>query len=70
MITHIVLFKIKEGSSKKLIENLYNNLYLIKDKIRGIISISGGKNISLENFKKGYTQGFIINFIDEKARDN
>lgn len=69
-IIHIVLFKIKEGTTKKQIEDFYENLYKIKNKIPGIISICGGDNISPEDFKKGYQEGFIMLFKDEKSRDN
>lgn len=70
MISHIVLFRIKEQITKEQIQSFYENLYKIKEKIPGIISISGGKNISLEEKSKGFEEGFVIEFKDEEGRDN
>lgn len=70
MIIHIVLFRIKEQITKEQIQSFYGNLYKIKEKIPGISSISGGKNISLEEKSKGFEEGFVIEFKNKEARDN
>ena len=70
MITHIVLFKIKEQATKEQIKSFYENLYKIKEKIPGIVSISGGKNTSPEERDKGFTEGFIMTFKNKESRDN
>jgi len=69
MIKHIVLFKMKKNVNKKQIEDFYQNLYSLKEKIPEIISVFGGKNISFEEKKKGFTEGFIMEFKDEETRN-
>ena len=70
MITHIVLFKMKSNVCNSDIHRFYGELYVIKEKIEGIISIKGGHNISLENFQEGYSEGFVMEFENEKYRDD
>jgi hypothetical protein len=70
MIDHIVLFKLKRGAKTNDIENMYRNFIELKDKIQGIISITGGKDISSEGKNQGYTYGFVVKFADTKARDD
>jgi len=69
MIKHIVLLKIKPGVSKDKIEEMYDNLFRLKDLISGIAMISGGKNNSPENKSKEYTEGFVLNFENKEIRE-
>lgn len=69
MIKHIVLLKIKPDISGGRIEEMYKNLFQLKNLISGIISISGGKNNSPEYKSKSYTEGFVVEFKDKNARD-
>ena len=69
MIKHIVLLKIKPGVSKDKIEEMYDNLFRLKDLISGIATISGGKNNSPENKSKEYTEGFVLNFENKEIRE-
>jgi len=55
-VNHIVLFKVSKSATKKQIDAFYKNLYKLKSKIKGIVSISGGENTSPENYKKGYNE--------------
>lgn len=70
MIKHIVLFGVEPDASQIQIDNFYTNLYKLKEKIPGILSVEGGKNISLENYTKCLTDGFIMTFSDKKSRDD
>ena len=70
MLTHIVLLKLKEDVKKEAIDNLYSRLPSLKEEIEGIVSISGGTNISPEKKDQGYSEGFVIVFEDNKARDD
>ena len=70
MIFHIVLFKFKQDAKKEAIEEIYNNIYNLKNRIPGIISISGGENNSPENDNKGFIHGFVMKFKDLESRDN
>lgn len=68
-INHIVLFKVSKSATKKQVSAFYKNLYKLKSKIPGIVSISSGKNTSPENYKKGFTEGFIMKFKDTASRN-
>ncbi len=70
MVTSIVLLKIKEEASKEAVENYYKKLYELKEKIPGIVSISGGANIPSQQRNKGFDQGVVMVYEDEEARNN
>lgn len=69
MIKHIVLLKIKPNISNDKIEEMYKNLFQLKNSIADIIFISGGKNNSLECKNKSYTESFVVEFKDKNVRD-
>jgi len=68
MVTSIILMKIKEQASKEAIEDYFKNLYKLKDKIPGIVSISGGANLPSQERNKGFDQGVVMVFENEEAR--
>lgn len=68
-ITHIVLFKFKEGSAKEDIDDAFNTLLGLKGKIPGIISITAGTFESHENLNKEFSYGFTIEFADHAASE-
>ncbi len=49
---------------------MYENFIGLKNKIPGIISITGGTDISNEGKNQGYDYGFVVRFEDIEARDN
>ena len=67
-INHVVSFKFKEGTKNEEIEKLQNSFLVLKDKIPGVLSISGGKNNSPEKLNKGFSHCFIITFLNDQAR--
>jgi hypothetical protein len=68
-IKHVVSFKFKEDAKFEEIEKLQNSFLMLKDKIPGVLSISGGKNNSPENLNKGFSHCFIITFLNHQARE-
>lgn len=68
-ITHIVLFKFKEGSLKEDIDDAFDTLLELKGKIPGIISITAGTFESQENLNKEFSYGFVIEFADHTASE-
>lgn len=69
MINHIVLLKLKSGTTKDHLKEMFDNLKFLKNIIPGIKSFSSGENVSPEDRKLGFTYGFIMTFEDEKSRD-
>ncbi len=70
MIDHIVLLKLKKGSSQNQIDIIFKSILRLKDEIPGIISISYGQDNSPQIRNHGFTHGFVIRFKDSQARDN
>ncbi|KKR31558.1 MAG: Stress responsive alpha-beta barrel domain protein [Candidatus Gottesmanbacteria bacterium GW2011_GWC2_39_8] len=70
MIHHIVLFKFYPGTTDEQINTLAKELEILKEKIPGVVKYVWGPSVSIENFGKGYTHGFIMTFDSPKARDN
>jgi hypothetical protein len=67
-IKHIVCFKFKKHVSDGEIEKLKKSFFSLKNKIPGVISITGGQNNSPENLNKEFSHGFVITFKNEQAR--
>ena len=70
MIKHIVLFKFKKNIGEETVTSFRDSFFGIKNSIPGIISITGGLNISIEGKSKGYNIAFVLTFRDIKDRDN
>jgi hypothetical protein len=70
MINHIVLFKLKSEVKENQLENCLNAIKNLKEKISGIVEVSGGFDNSPEHKNNGYTWGFQVKFVDDKSRDN
>lgn len=71
MIKHIVLFKFSVTASEKQIEQALAKLGNLKNiSIPQIKSFSFGKNCSPENLNKGFSYAFIMEFLNEKDRED
>jgi len=68
-IKHIVILKFKAEAGQETIDNLFQRLADLKETIPGILDFSGGPYSSDEGLNGGYTHGFVMTFIDAKARD-
>jgi hypothetical protein len=69
MLYHIVLFQPKPDTDPLAWERLRADIEALPLKIAGITAVSWGANVSPEGIDQGYTQGFVMTFIDEAARD-
>src|SRR3989344_4030987 len=65
MIIHIALFRWKEGTTQKTIENSLRKVKKLKQKCNGILDIFAGKNYHKES--KGFTHGIVIIAKDQKS---
>jgi Stress responsive A/B Barrel Domain len=70
MIRHIVLVKFKDTISADTIASIFLDLAAIKQKLKGVLSITSGKSESPEKIERGYLHGFIIDFVDWQALQN
>lgn len=74
MIRHTVLFKVKAGTPNQVIESAITDFLALKNKLPGILSISGGKchfheQKSKDAFEAIFTHGFSMDFKDQSAYD-
>ena len=71
MIQHIVLLKLKAGTTDEQKQALLEGLIALQreNKIAGIKSVSGGDNNSPEGKTHGFDWGFVMTFVDGAARD-
>lgn len=69
MITHVVLFKIRNDVEQERIDTVFAELAGLKEEIPGILSFHGGPYSSQEGLNKGFTHGFVMTFRDAAARD-
>lgn len=67
MIRHIVFIKFKPEISDAEIAAIFDELYAIKDKLPGVLSITSGKSESPEQMERGYMHGFVVDFVDWDA---
>ncbi|MDB4111625.1 Dabb family protein [Yoonia sp.] len=67
MIRHIVFIRFKPEISDAGIAAIFDELYAIKDKLPGVLSITSGKSESPEQMERGYMHGFVVDFVDWDA---
>lgn len=68
-IRHIVMFRFKEGTSPDRVTEVVAGFGALKQKIDGITAFEWGANNSPEGKHKGLTHCFLLDFVDEAARD-
>ncbi len=68
-VDHLVLLRLKVGTTETQIKNLVNALVDLKNKVSGIVDIGAGMNVSPENLDKGHNFGYYARFEDAAARD-
>ena len=69
MVKHIVLLKLKDGVSLDQTAPILEGLTGLKDKLDGIVDVTGGVNNSPEGKSNGYQWGFVMTFEDEASRN-
>ncbi|MGD9648029.1 MAG: Dabb family protein [Pirellulales bacterium] len=68
-VAHTVLIRFRADLSPAQIDAAMAELAALKDRIPGIVSFSGGANMSPEGLNQGFTHGFVMKFVDAAARD-
>lgn len=68
-LLHILLFKVKPGISKTQSDEFKTMFVELKDKIPGIERVHWAPNISPSPFAAGWTEGCLMIFSSEAARD-
>ncbi len=68
-IKHVVLMKIRADATQDQIDDLFDGLRGLYEKLPGVLDFSGGPNNSAEGFTRGFTHGFVMTFADAAARE-
>jgi hypothetical protein len=68
-VKHIVLTRIKEGTSEDKIDQLFQEILDISEAIPGVEDYVSGPNCSPEGLNHGYNYGFVMTFADIDSRD-
>jgi Stress responsive A/B Barrel Domain len=66
MIRHVVLLKLRDTSDAS---SIFAALKSLQSQMLGIIDIRSGSDCSPEGLQRGFTHGFTVDFVDERARD-
>ena len=69
MIQHIVLLRLKPGTTAEQKAALLHGLVALKGTIAGIESVTGGDDNSPEDKQHDFDWGFVMTFADTAARD-
>ncbi len=69
MIRHIVLARLRADLPPGERDALLTAIRGMGSQIPGIMAISAGPDNSPEGLARGYTHGFIVDFVDAAARD-
>lgn len=70
MIRHCVLVKFRSGVSRDERADIYAGLAALVGQIDGLISAEFGPNVSPEGLGQGFNDGFIMDLVDEEARNS
>lgn len=69
MIRHCVFVRFRADIPETERSAIYADLAALKDVVPGFLATSYGPNVSPEGLHQGFADGFIIDFIDDAARD-
>ena len=67
MVEHLVLFKVKPGTSEEAVQAMQDALRGLQESIPGILEITVGANFSERS--QGFTHGLLVRFQDRAALD-
>jgi hypothetical protein len=69
MIRHCVFVKFRSGVSVDERADIYAALNALVGQIDGLLNATFGANVSPEGLAQGFNDGFIMDLVDEAARD-
>ena len=70
MIRHCVFSRFQPSASAALRGEIYAEIAALKARLPGFVAAQIGSNVSPETgMDKGYSEGFIVDFVDAAARD-
>jgi hypothetical protein len=69
MLQHVVLMRFLPAATAEDIANISQHFASLARQIPGILTLSGGPDVSPEGLQHGFTHGWLVQFVDAAARD-
>lgn len=69
MIRHCVFIRYKPETPVSLRRQIGAEIAALRSRLDGLTAVYVGDNVSPEGLDKGHSEGFIVDFVDEAARD-
>ncbi|NWK77971.1 Dabb family protein [Aquitalea sp. LB_tupeE] len=69
MLHHVVLMRFVPAASAEDIASISQQFAALARQIPGILTLSGGPDVSPEGLQHGFTHGWLVQFVDAAARD-
>lgn len=69
VLRHVVLFKLKDGTTTEQIKKIENDSCALSSKIDEIHDFEWGTDVSVENLQQGFTHCCLFTFLSEADRD-
>ena len=70
MIRHCVFIQFRSHVGRSERDQIFGDIARLQHHLPGILSVSAGANVSPEvGMDRGFSDGFVIDFIDAAARD-
>jgi len=70
MIRHCVFINFSGGVTDSHKRELFDNIEALQKNLPGIMAVHVGANVSPETgMDKGFSDGFVVDFVDAAARD-
>ena len=69
VLRHVVLFKLKDGTTEEQIKKIENDSCALSSKINEIYDFEWGTDVSVENLQQGFTHCCFFTFLSEADRD-
>lgn len=65
-VRHVVCLKFKDGTKPEDIKKVETAFRDLKNKIKEVLGLEWGTNVSAEKHDKGFTHCFVLTFLDQK----
>ena len=68
-IIHVVLIRWSPSAPDDLADRVDRAVRGVREAVAGVVEVSHGPNVSVENLERGYEYGLYVRFADASARD-
>lgn len=70
MLKHFVLLKVRESTSEKILQEIFQLIQELRDDLPGIMSYIYGKNSESNSRNHGFNYGYSLAFVDDNYYQN